>query len=162
METCPCGSQKSYHDCCEPLIKGRQSAETAEALMRSRYSAFVKHEIDYLYDTIPPDQQEKFNRQEAQKWSHGAQWEGLEILASQDGGADDASGTVEFVARYREKEKKVKHHELARFGKIDGRWYFIDGQAPKQQTVVRQGPKVGRNEPCPCGSGKKYKKCCGR
>ncbi len=31
----------------------------------------------------------------------------------------------------------------------------------KVETVVHDGPRIGRNDPCPCGSGKKYKKCCG-
>ena len=162
METCPCGSERSYDDCCRPLVEGRQNAETAEALMRSRYSAFVKTEIDYLCDTIPPDRQEKFNRQEAANWSKNSEWEGLEILETSEGGPDDETGTVEFIARFREKEKKVEHHEVAQFGKIDGRWYFIDGHTPKSKPTVRQSPKIGRNAPCPCGSGKKYKKCCSR
>jgi SEC-C motif domain protein len=162
METCPCGSERPYDDCCRPLIEGRQNAETAEALMRSRYSAFVKTEIDYLCSTIPPAQQKNFNRPEAVKWSENSEWEGLEIIETGEGGPDDEAGTVEFIARFREKDKKVEHHEIAQFGKIDGRWYFIDGQAPKPKTVVHQGPKIGRNDPCPCGSGKKYKKCCNR
>lgn len=160
MESCPCGSEHAYDECCRPLIEGRQNAETAEALMRSRYSAFVKTEIDYLGDTIPPDRQQQFNRQEATNWSQNSEWEGLEILDTVEGGPDDEAGTVEFIARFKDKGKKVEHHELARFGKIDGRWYFIDGETPKPKTVVRQGPKIGRNAPCPCGSGKKYKKCC--
>ena len=161
METCPCGSEKSYEDCCQPLIEGKQNAETAEALMRSRYSAFVKSEIDYLGQTIPPDQQKSFNREEATNWAKNSEWQGLKILATEDGGQDDEAGTVEFIARFKEKEKEVEHHELAQFSKIEGRWYFVDGQAPKPKPVVRQGAKVGRNTPCPCGSGKKYKKCCG-
>ncbi|MFC1868389.1 YchJ family protein [Thermodesulfobacteriota bacterium] len=161
MEICPCGSERSYDDCCRPLIEGRQNAETAEALMRSRYSAFVKTEIDYLYSTIPPEQQKNFNYQEATNWSENSQWEGLEILETSEGGPDDEVGTVEFIARFRKKDKKIEHHELARFGKIDGRWYFIEGNTPKSKPAVRQSPKIGRNAPCPCGSGKKYKKCCG-
>jgi len=162
METCPCGSNRSYDDCCRPLIEGRQHAETAEALMRSRYSAFVKTEIDYLRDTIPPARQKEFNRQSAVNWSKNSEWEGLEIIETQEGGPDDEAGTVEFIARFRDKGKPVEHHEQAQFGKIDGRWYFIDGHTPKRKPAVREGPKIGRNAPCPCGSGKKYKKCCGR
>ena len=55
-----------------------------------------------------------------------------------------------------------QHHERAEFSRIDGRWFYIDGEMIKAKPVVREAPKVGRNEPCPCGSGKKYKKCCGR
>ena len=77
-------------------------------------------------------------------------WEGTELGA----------GTVEVVAEYFEKGRRNRHHEIAQFRREDGAWYFYDGQAPTPQTVVRTGPKVGRNEPCPCGSGRKYKKCC--
>lgn len=161
METCPCGTERSYDDCCRPLIEGRKMAETAETLMRARYSAFVKTEIDYLCSTIPPEQQKNFNYQETTDWSENSQWEGLDILNTSEGGPDDETGTVEFIAHFRQNDEKVEHHELARFGKIDGHWYFIDGSAPRPKTVIRQNPKIGRNSPCPCGSGKKYKKCCG-
>ena len=162
MEICPCGSERSYDQCCMPLIEGRQNAETAEALMRARYSAYVKSEIDYLYDTIPPEQQKNFSREDATDWSENSQWEGLEIVETIGGGPDDETGTVDFIARFRQKGEKIDHHESARFSKINGRWYFIEGSAPKPKQVIRQGPKIGRNAPCPCGSGKKYKKCCGR
>jgi SEC-C motif-containing protein len=129
--------------------------------MRSRYSAFVKSEIDYLHDTIPPEQQKEFNYQETADWSKNSQWEGLDILNTSEGGPDDETGTVEFVAHFQENGKKVEHHELARFDKINGRWYFTEAKIPKPKQVMRQSPKISRNSPCPCGSGKKYKKCCG-
>jgi SEC-C motif-containing protein len=65
------------------------------------------------------------------------------------------------MAIYHEKGKVVRHHELAEFAKEDGQWYFVDGRAPKHVQSIRQGPKIGRNDPCPCGSGRKFKKCCG-
>jgi SEC-C motif-containing protein len=68
---------------------------------------------------------------------------------------------VEFIARYVEKGQTVNHHEIAQFRREEGFWYFYDGQAPKPRTIKRETPKVGRNAPCPCGSGKKFKKCCG-
>ena len=162
MEPCPCGSELDYSECCHPFISGEKAAPTAEALMRSRYSAFVKTEIDYLHKTIPPNKQSGFNRKEATVWSQKSEWQGLEILQTEAGGEGDDAGTVEFVAKFREKGKMVRHHELAEFSKIDGRWYFVDGKAPQIVQAVRQGPKIGRNDPCPCGSDKKYKKCCGR
>ena len=161
MESCPCGSGQAYIECCHPIIQGGQVAQTAEALMRSRYCAYVKAEIDYIYDTTHASQRSKFNREESLAWSRKAEWQALEILRTEDGGPEDDSGIVEFVARYREKGKAVQHHEIAEFTREDGRWYFVDGHAPKPSQSIRQGPKVGRNDPCPCGSGKKYKKCCG-
>jgi hypothetical protein len=78
------------------------------------------------------------------------------------GGPADTEGRIEFIAHYTEKQVRKRHHELAHFHKIDGRWYFYDGSAPKIRQHVREHPKVGRNDPCPCGSGLKYKRCCGR
>lgn len=162
MEQCPCGTGKSYTECCEPLIKGDEAAKTAEALMRSRYTAHAKSEIDYIYDTTHPDKREGYDRDGVAAWTKKSEWQSLEIIKSKDGGTEDQEGVVEFVARYREKGKPVRHHEVAEFSKVDDQWYFTDGNTPKPVTMVRQGPKTGRNDPCTCGSGKKFKKCCGR
>lgn len=161
MENCPCGSGNDYMQCCRPYIQGTQDAPTAEALMRSRYSAYVASEIDYIYQTTHRSQRSKFNREESLAWARKADWKSLEILGTESGGPGDQSGTVEFVALYNEKGKAVRHHEIAEFTKEDGRWYFVDGHAPKPVQSIRQGPKIGRNDPCPCGSGRKFKKCCG-
>jgi SEC-C motif-containing protein len=162
MNNCPCGSEQAYSACCEPLINGEQPAATAEALMRSRYTAHVKTEVDYIYETTHPDHRGDFDHQGIKSWSQKASWQGLEIIATEAGGPDDQTGVVEFVARYRQKEKPVRHHEIARFSKHEDRWYFVTGEAPTPTQVVRQTPKIGRNAPCPCGSGKKYKKCCAK
>lgn len=162
MEKCPCGSDKTYDTCCLPVIKGSKDADTAEALMRARYSAFVKTEIDFLYNTISAAQQRDFSYEDAADWSENSVWEGLDIIETIDGGPDDEKGTVEFIARFIQDDQEIRHHELASFEKIDGKWIFMDGVVPKPKQVIRETPKVGRNEPCPCGSGKKYKKCCGK
>ena len=83
-------------------------------------------------------------------------------MAEEPGGPEDEEGQVEFVAVFDERGRRQEHHELATFRKTDGAWYFESGRAPTPQQVVRASPKIGRNEPCPCGSGKKLKKCCGR
>ena len=161
MEACPCGSGRDYTDCCQPFIQGKKHPETAEALMRSRYSAHVKSEVDYICDSIHPDHRKSFDAKSVAAWCKKARWLSLEILETSDGGPQDSSGTVEFIATYREKEKTIRHHEIADFQRQDARWYFKDGRAPEQVQFVRKGPKIGRNDPCPCGSGKKFKKCCG-
>lgn len=158
---CPCGSSKSYESCCAPIHAGAEIAATAEACMRARYSAFVKHEIDFLLSTIAPETREEGERSEIEKWSRESQWLGLHVRETQGGGPEDTKGTVEFVARFAQHGQENLHHELATFEKRDGVWLFVDGTTPEAKTVVREGQKVGRNEPCPCGSGKKYKKCCG-
>lgn len=162
MPLCPCGSENAYTTCCEPLITGKQTAETAEALMRARYSAYAKGQIDYICETTHSTERSKFNHAESKAWSRKAQWVSLQILRTEKGGPADDDGIVEFKARYREKDRMVNHHEIAAFVREDGAWRFKDGHAPLPEQAIRQGPKIGRNDPCPCGSGKKHKKCCGR
>lgn len=161
MKACPCGSGLAYDKCCEPYITGVKNAPTAEALMCSRYTAYVEHAIDYIVDTCSPDEKEKIDIKQTRTWSEKSKWLGLKILSSEKGGPEDTEGRVEFEALYEMDGLRDIHHEQAKFKKHDGRWLYEEGNiAPK--TVVRAGPKVGRNDPCPCGSGKKYKHCCGK
>ncbi|WP_243372042.1 YchJ family protein [Geotalea sp. SG265] len=160
MNSCPCGSGNTYEACCLPLIDGTILPETAEQLMRSRYSAYVKVETDYILETTHPEHRQNFDLKGTKQWAEESLWDGLEIVATTKGGADDRDGTVEFIARYREKGMRKAHHELAEFKKEDGRWLFTDGSAVPARPITSN--KVGRNDPCPCGSGQKYKKCCGR
>lgn len=171
---CPCGSGSSYDNCCEPLIKGTKLPETAEQLMRSRYSAFVKADVEYLKKTLAPESRSDFDMVATKKWAEEAQWKGLKIMSTEKGTTDDNKGTVEFVATYVVDGEGLDHHEVSKFRKADsGQWYFVDGDSHthpegeghhhhhKPQTVQRESPKIGRNDPCFCGSGKKYKKCHG-
>lgn len=159
MSLCHCGSARPFAECCEPYLAGVRPAPTAEALMRSRYSAFVTANVGYLHDTVAPDQRHDFDHGETETWAKQSEWQGLEVKSADAGGEGDEVGTVEFIARYRYQGKAYAHHELGRFRREDGRWYYVDGHLnPKPAT--RQAPKVGRNDPCPCGSGKKHKKCC--
>jgi SEC-C motif domain protein len=160
-EICPCGTRKPFSECCGPALSGASAPATAEALMRSRYTAFVKHDVDYIYKTIAPDHRKDFDREGIDAWSRDSEWLGLDIAGTERGGPADATGTVEFTARFREKGQERRHDELATFVKIDGRWYFEDGKLPAVKPVRHEGPRTGRNDPCPCGSGKKYKKCHG-
>lgn len=161
MDQCPCGSDKSYAECCEPLINGQRVASTAEELMRSRYTAFTLAESGYILDTIHPDKREGHDEKTIMKWAKNSDWLGMDIIDTQDGGPDDQEGKVEFIARYKQKSGRLNHHERAVFKKKEDKWYFYDGSVPDQNQVIRSGPKIGRNDPCPCGSGKKFKKCCG-
>lgn len=160
MEKCPCGSKKSYAECCEPLIKNDQPATSPEAMMRSRYTAYTLTEMDHLLRSTHPDQREGYDEKSARDWSERAEWQGLEIVETKDGMEPD-EGTVEFIARYRDKGIDKEHHEVALFKQLDGEWYFYDCRIVPPETYVRSEPKIGRNDPCPCGSEKKYKKCCG-
>ena len=162
MNSCPCGSGITYAECCEPVIKGVISAKTAEQLMRARYSAYTKVKTDFLLKSLHPDHRSNHDDNQTRDWAANSIWEGLEIINTENGGENDTHGTVEFIAHYTVKEEKNRHHELASFIKHDDAWYFTDGAAVPPKQFVRISPKIGRNDPCPCNSGKKYKKCCGR
>jgi SEC-C motif-containing protein len=129
--------------------------------MRSRYTAYAQRAIDYVVETHDPRTRDQVDREGAEAWAKQSSWLGLEIRETVAGAAGDSAGEVEFVARYRIEDKEFAHHERSRFTHSEGRWYYVDGDMIKPKPVVRETPKVGRNEPCTCGSGKKFKKCCG-
>ena len=127
--------------------------------MRSRYSAFVLQEVDYIVETFHPETRHKANRQDIADWSQNSHWNGFHLISSKGGGENDDEGEVEFVVRYENKGKGHLHRECSRFVKNEGHWFFYSGEQ-RDITYRRTSPKVGRNDPCPCGSGKKLKKCC--
>lgn len=158
MTACPCGSGNALDACCGPILSGSVPAPTAAALMRSRYSAFATGNIDYLEQTLLPETRHDFDRKEISDWAANSEWTGLEIRSTEAGAENDTEGFVEFVAHFRMDGKDYVHHETSSFTRRDGRWWYVDGtRGPRPRTAA----KVGRNDPCPCGSGKKYKKCCG-
>lgn len=160
MEQCLCGSGNTFKDCCGRFLKQKKFPETAEELMRARYSAFASGDVDYIYDTHHPDTRTEVKKDEIAAWSKHSKWHGLTIKDSQKGQTGDDIGIVEFLCVYEIETRKMEHHEKATFKKVDGRWYFFDGEILRGQ-VRRAAPKIGRNDPCSCGSQKKYKKCCG-
>jgi len=129
--------------------------------MRARYAAFATGALDFLLTTHHPDTVKAISRASIAAWSRGAEWLGLTILATELGGPADDTGVVEFAARYAMKGVVQTHHERSRFAKQDGHWFFVDGEDPSVPRR-REGPVVGRNQPCSCGSGKKFKHCCAR
>lgn len=150
MSRCPCGSGKLYRDCCQPFHQQQSMAETAEQLMRSRYCAFAKQEYDYLkktwHEDYCPEQVEN---------SQVVHWLGLEILATDKGQVEDEHGMVHFKAYYKEKGKLQVLEERSQFLRLEGQWLYLKGETQNYSS------KISRNAPCICGSGKKYKKCCG-
>lgn len=158
MSQCPCGSGLGFEACCEPVITGASPAASPEALMRSRYTAYAVGALDHLLESLHPDHRADYDAEGARRWAEGSDWLALEVRETV---ADEERGTVEFVATYRRKGEKRSHHEIGRFERHKGRWYYTDGQMVTPGTVRHDGPRVGRNDPCICGSGKKYKKCCG-
>lgn len=148
--SCPCCSGLAFSACCEPFISGRQHAPTPGKLMRSRYTAYVKRDVDYLITTWHPDCH-------AEEWRNAiiasvkdTQWLKLTLIEESIGKNAD-EGFVEFFAHFTDgSTQRGTMHERSRFLRQEQHWYYIDGTQPS----------LGRNAVCPCGSGKKYKKCC--
>jgi SEC-C motif-containing protein len=159
--SCPCGSEAALKACCLPFIEGKKAPATAEELLRSRYTAFTRGDVDYILQTHHSKTRDQVNRQEIEEWSKSSQWLGLKIVQKEAGGAADQTGTIAFCASYSADGKVEEHWEQSYFEKEGGEWRFLDAKGIHTGTYKRAEPKVGRNDPCSCGSGKKFKKCCG-
>ena len=173
---CPCGSTLSYANCCAPLHVGQKIADTAAQLMRARYAAFVLQHIEYIVATTAPFQQALLDKKSIADWSQQTDWAGLEVI-NHLAKLGKRHAQVEFKAYFhlpnasavhsaaldlavldsKGLDNKGVHHELSTFVNIPthvtSRWYFLD------PTVVMP---VTQKQPCPCGSGEKYKRCCGQ
>jgi SEC-C motif domain protein len=158
--TCPCGSGSDYAKCCGPIIAGTAKAPTAQALMRARYSAYVKCEVDFLLSSLHPDSSGGVDRDSTKAWAQNADWHGLEILSTAAGGEKDETGEVEFVAKYTMQDEPQRHHERAMFKRHNDQWLYLDGTEIHPAPVVGPRVRLGRNDVCLCGSGHKFKKCC--
>ncbi len=119
--------------------------------MRSRYTAYSLGLIDYLVATTLPAQQAQLDLAAMMKWSRESSWLGLDLETATDNSSDRAQ--VTFTAHWADPDgSRHQHRERSDFVRQAGQWYFID---PNHR------PATGRNTPCPCGSGKKFKRCCG-
>ncbi len=151
-DLCSCGSGNAYRACCEPFLMGTALPSNPEQLMRSRYTAFSKGEIDYLIATHHPSQRKPDDRKLLAETGEETEWLRLQVLAVDQARGD--SGTVAFIAFYRHQGTVAQLHERSNFVREDGRWFYVDG-------VRLPALPMGRNDPCWCGSGKKLKKCHG-
>ena len=160
MYDCPCCSGKNYSECCEAVIKN-ESAPTALSLMRSRYTAYKNEDANYLYKTTHPKTRGEYEHSEIKKWSEENTWTKLEIISLEHGNINDIKGIVEFKAYYQDKHSNEQIlHERSTFLKENNQWFYLDGiNNPPRINLMK---KVLRNDPCPCGSGKKQKNCCGK
>jgi len=150
QQPCPCGSSKTFTECCMPILQGSVRAETAEQLMRSRYTAFSEMDNEYLLASwAVKTRPEQLDNDET-----GVNWIKLEITETEQGTAQDNSGTVSFIASFIASGHLCQMQEKSRFIKEDNTWFYLDG-IPKSSTK-----KIARNSLCPCGSGKKFKRCC--
>lgn len=124
---CYCNSKKPYSECCEPIILGQKAAETAEQLMRSRYSAYVVADIDYIMNSHHAATRPTKERQSILKWTKSLKWVALEIISKQNGLATDNDGYVEFKALFLENGKMRCIHENSYFVKENNIWYYKSG-----------------------------------
>lgn len=152
-ELCPCGSKKAYQYCCGMYLSGKKKPETAEKLMRSRYTAFYQGDVDYLITTLDPAKRQPEDRAELTKSINKTKWLGLTVLDTQQGKKNDSSGIVEFEAVFQANELG-QLHERSRFIKTNGQWFYVDGD-------ILPGTVPKPKDPCWCWSGKKYRQCHG-
>ena len=148
-KACPCDSHKNYTDCCAPYLTQQKSPASAEALMRSRYTAYSQKNENYLLASWHPSTRPMSLNLSERSSQH---WQNLTILFTEKGQPLDNTGVVAFIARYLEGNELQHLCEKSRFEKLDGRWYYLDGDILS----------LSKNGPCPCQSGKKFKRCCGK
>ena len=125
---CPCGSGDSFNRCCESAIEGGQPAKTAEQLMRSRYSAFALGMSDYLIDTTHPDYRQGMTINELEQQHAETTWRRLTIVKTEAGREHDTLGRVAFIAEFSVDGKIAQLQEDSRFERIQGHWYYLDGE----------------------------------
>ncbi len=148
---CPCGSGKSYGSCCGIFHHGLKFPQNAEELMRSRYSAYALNNLTYIKNTMQGKAAQGFLEKESDTQQKSHQLLGLEVLRHIKDKKNPNHAFVEFRALHQYQEKCSVIQELSEFLKIDGKWFYVDGKVEKSS----------RNDPCPCHSGKKFKKCHG-
>lgn len=151
---CPCCSGLSFEDCCAPILAGKP-ASTAEAQVRARYTAFAVKRLDHVENSHAPEIRADFNRAEAERMAEECEWKSLRIHSAEEHG-DEAA--IEFVMQIRRNGGVIMKAGKSRFRREAGQWLFVSTKAAPHLEHV-QSNKVNRNDPCPCGSGKKYKKC---
>jgi SEC-C motif domain protein len=154
QELCPCGNKKAAKYCCQMYLSGKKQPETAEKLMRSRYTAFCQGKVDYLIATLHPDKRKSGDRAELINSIQNTQWLGLTIINTNQGKKNETIGYVEFEAIYQVTEPR-QLHERSQFVKIEGQWFYVTGE-------ILPGTIPKANQPCWCRSGKKFQQCHGK
>lgn len=154
---CPCNSNIEFELCCNQFISGNKLPQTALLLMKSRYSAFATANAEYLNKTSVSKQTSK----DLVILAKSNTWKSLEILNTSQGQESDSSGTVEFRVLYNNSDKQsIEHLEKSTFIKVEDQWMYDTGDV-KVNILPVLNYSIGRNDPCTCGSGQKFKKCCG-
>jgi SEC-C motif-containing protein len=153
-DPCSCGSSMTFSNCCEPIILSISFATTPDQLMRARFTAYVCKALDFLKSTDLPTAKLRYD----DDWSKTTPWTKLIIHGVSHRTADEAQ--IDFTAYHVGQNGELAHHELCELRRINNRWLYY--------KCIRNGPKplrkaaeVPRNSQCPCGSGIKFKHCCG-
>jgi SEC-C motif-containing protein len=123
---CPCKSRETYADCCLPFVDWKKKPQTAEQLMRSRYTAFFFRLTDYIFRTTHPDTRDPNLKQELDEMVRDVNWRFLTILGSSKGGPEDKTGKVEFIAEYFLGTEPHQLQERSRFKRYKGDWKYLD------------------------------------
>ena len=153
---CPCGSGQSFAACCEPVLNGTRLAASAEQLMRARFTAHVRHDFEFLHRSYRPAAGTPYVPEEG---TPTVKWTRLVVHSHETTDNPDRS-FVDFTAYGTEDGVEKVLHEKSEFLRINGAWLYNRELRLGPAPIRSAGPKVGRNDPCPCGSGKKYKHCC--
>ena len=160
FSSCPCCSGQEFTNCCKTIITGDKVAQSPLELMRSRYTAHVCKDMAHIIKTMRSKALKLFDKEKTQEeWFDQCEWTKLEIIDAPDINKNSKDGIVEFKAYYNFQGAEHILHERSKFIKLGNQWYYVAGQNKKPQ--IENNNKVGRNDNCICGSGKKYKKCCG-
>ncbi|CAM4397525.1 YchJ family protein [Pseudoalteromonas ostreae] len=148
---CLCGSEQSYSDCCEKLHLGNRQATSPEQLMRSRFVAYALKNAKYIYQTYAQEKQAENPIKEIADFANSCRFIKLTVFSADQ---QEHTGCVEFCVSYFYQNLFCQLHEKSSFIKEDGQWRYLDGEIFPIADI-----KIKRNDECPCGSGKKYKKC---
>jgi SEC-C motif-containing protein len=133
LSQCPCGLVKPYLACCGRFIEGTAFASTPEELMRSRYSAFTKVNMEYLSATMKTPAADGFEHISTAQWASTNTWLGLEVTSSSE---QQNKGYVEFIARFSREGRDDFIHEKSEFRKDDGKWFYIDGEGKRKRSSL--------------------------
>jgi len=125
---CPCASNLTYDRCCEPYLTGKKTPQTAEKLMRSRFTAYALARADYLAATTAEGEREKLDVAELERYCKAVKCISLKVLSTQAGGPGDETGEVVFHAKLLINGKRMLHWEKSRFVREEGRWVYLDGE----------------------------------
>lgn len=153
IKRCFCGNEIAYEKCCQPVIDGQVNAKDAEALMRSRFTAYVEKNYPYILQTYAAKQQIGLSVSQLADSAKDTKWLSLDVLAHH---SKQNTAQVEFKAYYQIDGHYYVMHELSDFVFEENKWVYTTGFIQKESGEF--APQ--RNSQCLCGSGKKFKKCC--